>query len=66
MSPLFDEKDLSFFCADGIKIKNSYISVVWDRDGQKFEKGLNIYANGKKLFSCDRMRDFVIDLSEVE
>ena len=66
VSPLFDEKDLSFFCADGIKIKNSYISVVWDRDGQKFEKGLNIYANGKKLFSCDRMRDFEIDLSEVE
>ncbi len=66
ISPLFSDNDLSCFCADGIKIKNSFISVSFDRCGKHFEKGLNLYINGKKIASSEDISTFTIKLSEVD
>ena len=66
VSPLFGENDMSFFCADGIKIKSSYLTVAWDKNGSKYDKGLNIYINGKNVASFPAIDTFSINLSEVE
>ena len=65
VSPLFCEDDISYFCIDGVKIKNSFISVVWDKNGERFEKGLNLYINGKLFASSENISTFSIKLSEV-
>lgn len=47
--PLFEKSDLEYFCADGILYHNHYITVMWDKTGEKYGrgKGLFIYIDGE-------------------
>lgn len=48
--PLFGEEDLAWFCADGIRHKDRYITLLWDRDGTRYGKGrgLKLYVDGEE------------------
>ncbi len=48
INPLFSENDLDYFCADGILYHNQYLTVLWDKTGNRYNKGagLQIYVDG--------------------
>ena len=49
VNPLFGEDDLEYFCADGILYHGHYITVVWDKTGERYNKGrgLTVLCNGE-------------------
>jgi hypothetical protein len=51
VKPLFESKNLDYFCLDGIVYKDKTISVLWDKDGTRYEKGKGffLYINGKQI-----------------
>lgn len=57
VEPLFDGDDLKFFCADGIKYQDKYITVLWDTDGCRYGKGrgLKIYIDGEEVASSSSL-----------
>jgi len=40
---------LLYFCADGILYHNHYLTVLWDRTGDRYKKGsgLKLYVDGE-------------------
>lgn len=49
INPLVPEEKWNYFCLDGLKYKGHYISVIWDRDGSKYQKGkgFSIFVDGR-------------------
>ncbi len=49
IKPLFDENSLDYFCADGILYHGHYLTVMWDKTGERYGKGAgwHIYCDGK-------------------
>lgn len=58
IDPMFSEDDLSYFCADGISYHGHNITVLWDRDGRRYQEGigLHVFCDGKKLGSSATLR----------
>lgn len=46
--PLFESKDLAWFCADGVLLGDRSITLLWDRDGTRYHrgKGLQLLVDG--------------------
>ena len=52
--PLFTEADISWFCADGVRLGNRFVTLIWDRDGSHYgvTPGLHLLIDGEeKAFS---------------
>ena len=49
VNPLFGEDDLEYFCADGILYHGHYITVVWDKTGERYNRGrgLTVLCDGE-------------------
>lgn len=49
INPLFDDSDLEYFCADGILYHEHYLTVLWDKTGERYHKGsgLKVYVDGE-------------------
>lgn len=49
VNPLFAESDLDYFCADGILYHGKFITILWDKNGEKYNKGkgLKVYVDGE-------------------
>jgi len=37
--PLFEPEDLAWFCADGVRLGDRFVTLLWDRDGTRYGKG---------------------------
>lgn len=48
VNPLIPE-DWTYFCLDGVKYHGHYLTIIYDKDGQKYHqgKGLMIFVDGK-------------------
>lgn len=64
VNPLFNENDLDYFCADGIKYHGKYITVLWDKYGTRYNKGIGfkIYINGKEIINSSTITKQTFDL----
>lgn len=64
INPLFDENDFAYMCADGILYHNRYISVLWDKDESRYNKGkgLRIYIDGKEVCHSNKIEKICIDM----
>ncbi|MBQ7362951.1 MAG: hypothetical protein IJW48_00710 [Clostridia bacterium] len=49
VEPLFTESDLSYLCLDGVKYGDKFITVVYDRDGKRYGRGvgLSVFVDGE-------------------
>ena len=52
INPLVPQNKWDWFCLDGVPYHNHYISILWDKTGQHYQKGkgLQIFADGKKIY----------------
>lgn len=51
VNPLFGEKDMDYFCADGILYHGHYITVVWDKTGERYNtgRGFAVFCDGERV-----------------
>lgn len=57
VNPLFTDNDLEYFCADGILYHGEYITVLWDKTGERYGKGkgYKIFVDGEEAFSAENI-----------
>lgn len=51
VNPLLPEEKWDWFCLDNVKYHGQTITIFWDRDGSKYDrgKGLNVLVDGKEV-----------------
>jgi hypothetical protein len=51
VNPLLPAKKWDWFCLDNVLYHGKIITIIWDKNGQKYKKGkgLSVWANGKLL-----------------
>ena len=52
--PLFEPEDLAWFCADGVRLGDRFVTLLWDRDGTRYGKGpgLRLLVDGEEKASA--------------
>ena len=55
IQPLFDGEQLDYFCADGILYHGHFLTVLWDKSGQKYGRGagLLVLCDGREMAQSD-------------
>jgi hypothetical protein len=55
--PLLPENTWGWFCLDGVKYHGRMLTIIWDRDGNRYGrgKGLRVFANGKEIARADQL-----------
>lgn len=63
INPLIPD-DWDYFCLDDVLYKGRRITILWDRTGEKYNKGkgLRIFSNGKLLAGDDKIRQLSVNL----
>ena len=54
-----------YFCLDHLNYKNREVAIVWDKTGEKYNKGKGflIFVDGKMKHQCDDIQKVIIDLN---
>jgi len=62
--PLFSSEQLAYFCADGILYHGHSITVLWDKTGKRYNRGvgLQILCDGRVVAKKDELSEIKIDL----
>lgn len=58
--------DWRFFCLENVVCKGKNISIFWDEDGSRYNKGKGffVFVNGKQAARSVKIEKLKIDLSE--
>ena len=66
--PLFAEHQLDYFCADGILYHGHAITVLWDRNGDRYQRGsgMHVLLDGKPVVSQKDLKKIEIDIKETK
>jgi hypothetical protein len=58
VNPLVPEKSWDYFALDNVRYRNKALTIVWDRTGQKYNRGrgLRVYADGRLVASSPVLR----------
>ena len=50
-------KDIEYFCLDGIKHQGGYVTIVYDKTGERYGvgKGLRVYVDGEEVYAADEL-----------
>lgn len=64
INPLAGESDLEFFCLDGVLYHSRYITVLWDRTGERYGRGagLRVFENGREVAFSEKLSRVSITL----
>lgn len=55
--PLLPASAWDWFCLDGVKYRGRMLTIVWDKDGSRYDcgRGLQILVGGKQIAHADRL-----------
>ncbi len=53
--PLVPADSWEWFCLDNVLYHGKIIAIVWDQTGDKYGKGLRVYADGKEIAHLDTL-----------
>ena len=64
INPLIPENTWDYFCLDNILVHDSIITVLYDKTGERYEKGMGfkVFLNGKEVSSTPEINKLVIKL----
>lgn len=67
VNPLIPSYKWNWFCLDGIKYKDKTISIVYDKEGQKYGKkaGLSLYINGELVAHSNKLKKTEVNLNDL-
>lgn len=65
IQPLFDGEQLDYFCADGILYHGHFLTVLWDKSGQKYGRGVgfHVLCDGKEMVQSDAVAKIEIEVN---
>lgn len=57
INPLLPPATWDWFCLDGVKYHGHMLTVIWDKDGSRYGKGvgLRVFADGKQVASSEKL-----------
>lgn len=63
VNPLIPQDKWDWFCLDDVHYHGKRLTILWDRDGSHYKKGkgLQVFVNGKKASSADRISRILIN-----
>lgn len=58
VNPLLPDGTWDWFCLDNIRYHEKIVTIIWDRNGEKYKKGkgLSVWVNGKKVASAPSLQ----------
>jgi hypothetical protein len=58
VNPLIPQNAWDWFCLDNVHYHGRVITILWDKSGQKYNKGkgFTIFADGKKIAFSDKLK----------
>lgn len=61
VNPLLPEEQWDYFCLDNLLYKGDIITILWDKTGEKYNKGkgLKIFRNGEEIASSDKLEHLI-------
>ena len=64
VSPIIPQNQWDWFCLDNVLYHNKIITIVWDKDGTKFDvgKGFHIFVNGIEVAKSDTISKIICEL----
>ena len=64
VNPLIPENKWDYFCLDGLKYRDKYITILYDKTGNKYNKGkgLQIYIDGLLKASAPQLQKLKVEL----
>ena len=63
VDPLFEENDLDYFCLDGVQYQGHYLTVLWDKTGERYHRGagLKFYVDGNLRAERPKLEKIISD-----
>ncbi len=57
LHPLLPVGTWNWFCLDGVKYHGRMLTILWDRDGSRYQRGpgLFVFADGKQIAQSDKL-----------
>jgi hypothetical protein len=57
VQPLLPAGKWNWFCLDNVKYHNVFVTIIWDIDGKKYNKGkgFSVWVNGKKIAQSEKL-----------
>ncbi|HRT10182.1 MAG TPA: glycoside hydrolase, partial [Candidatus Paceibacterota bacterium] len=57
VQPLLPPGTWDWFCLDGIPYHGRQLTIVWDRDGSRYQlgPGLRVYEDGREIARAERL-----------
>ena len=67
VDPLLPEDGWDWFCLDGVPYHGRLVTIVWDRDGRRFDRGagLSVLVDGREAARAPRLSRLEIDLTRI-
>lgn len=55
--PLLPDGTWDWFCLDGLKYHGQVLTIIWDKDGSRYERGagLRVLADGEEIVQSDKL-----------
>lgn len=65
--PLVDTGKVSYFCVDGVRYGDQYLTVIWDALGERYGKGkgLSVWVDGTEVAHTEQMGKMVLRLGNL-
>ena len=63
VNPLVPENEWDYFCLDGLKYRDKYITILYDKTGKKYNKGVGllIYIDGLLKASAPQLQKLKVE-----
>lgn len=62
VNPQFVESEIGFFCLENVAYHGHSITILWDRTGEKHQKGFSIFLNGKQVHHSTSVEKVTVPL----
>lgn len=61
VNPLIPQEIWDWFCLDNIKYKGQILTIIWDKDGSKYNRGagLSVLSDGKVVAHSDKLEHII-------
>jgi len=61
VNPLLPDNEWDYFCLDNVSYKGHIVTVLWDKDGSKYNRGagFQLLVDGKKVASAEKLERLV-------
>ena len=62
--PLLPDNTWEWFCLDGVRYHGHHLSILWDHDGTKYDRGsgLSVWVDGKKVAAGNDLEPLTVPL----